>query len=115
MKITELDALSRDALYVLCEDTRAIGDSIVCYRLYATLEKGKRGRFFVSVTEEGERDGALVPREGLEEAAALSDRIGIMAAGRLKAVGTLSELTALTGTSTLEDAFVALAAGEVKA
>ena len=71
MKITELDALSRDALYVLCEDTRAIGDSIVCYRLYATLEMGKRGRFFVSITEEGEVDGALVPREGLEEAAAL--------------------------------------------
>ena len=71
MRITELEAPRRDALYVLCEDTRAIGDSIVRYRLYATLEKGKRGRFFVSITEEGACDGALVPREGLEEAAAL--------------------------------------------
>lgn len=57
----------------------------------------------------------LLTTHYMEEAAALSDRIGVMAAGHLKAVGTLSELTALTGTSTLEDAFVALAAGEVKA
>ena len=71
MKMTDLDAPCRDALYVLCEDTRAIGDTLVCYRLYATLEKGKSGRFFVSVAEEGEWDGALVPRAGLEEAAAL--------------------------------------------
>lgn len=45
----------------------------------------------------------------MEEAAALSDRIGIMTKGLLKAVGTVAELTAKTGTQTLEDAFVALA------
>ncbi len=71
MKITELDAPVRASLYVLCEDTRAIGDRLVCYRLYATLERGKSSRFFVSVVEDGDEDGALVPREGLEEAAAL--------------------------------------------
>lgn len=48
----------------------------------------------------------------MEEAAALSDRIGIMAKGSLKAVGTLDELIALTGASNLEDAFVTLAVGE---
>ena len=47
----------------------------------------------------------------LEEAEALSDRIGIMAAGRLCAVGTVQELLAETGTNKLEDAFVALAQG----
>jgi ABC-2 type transport system ATP-binding protein len=47
----------------------------------------------------------------LEEAEALSDRVGIMANGKLVAVGTVAELTAQTGTSKLEDAFVILAGG----
>jgi len=45
----------------------------------------------------------------MEEAAALSDRIGIMARGSLKAAGTLSELLEQTGTTSLEDAFVSFA------
>lgn len=45
----------------------------------------------------------------MEEAYRLSDRIGIMANGTLKAVGEASELISFTGTSTFEDAFVALA------
>ena len=44
----------------------------------------------------------------MEEAEALSDRIGIMSKGELKAVGTAAELISKTGTRTLEDAFVAL-------
>lgn len=48
----------------------------------------------------------------MEEAEALSDRIGIMEKGRLKAVGTAEELTRLTGAKSFEDAFVALATGE---
>ncbi len=48
----------------------------------------------------------------LEEAEALSDRIAIMSKGELKAVGTAKELMDKTGTDKLEDAFVALAAGE---
>ena len=47
----------------------------------------------------------------LEEAEALADRIGVMAAGRLKAVGTVAELLAMTGGKNLEDAFVILAEG----
>lgn len=47
----------------------------------------------------------------LEEAEALSDRIGVMAGGRLRAVGTVSELLARTGAGSLEDAFVTLAEG----
>ncbi len=45
----------------------------------------------------------------LEEAEALSDRIGIMAGGRLCAIGTPAELCAQAGAATFEDAFVALA------
>ena len=48
----------------------------------------------------------------LEEAQSLSDRIGIMASGRLKAVGTAEELTRLAGAKNFEDAFVTLAAGK---
>lgn len=47
----------------------------------------------------------------LEEAAALSDRIGIMADGRLRALGTAAGLCAQAGRETFEDAFVALATG----
>ena len=45
----------------------------------------------------------------LEEAEALSDRIGIMAKGKLKAVGTAEELKAETKTDKFEDAFIAIA------
>ena len=47
----------------------------------------------------------------MEEAEALSDRIGVMGEGRLLAVGTARELKERTGKATLEDAFVALARG----
>lgn len=47
----------------------------------------------------------------LEEVEALSDRVGIMAGGKLKAIGTVAELTKQTGTNSLEDAFVGLAGG----
>lgn len=49
----------------------------------------------------------------LEEIEALSDRVGVMAKGKLAALGTVAELTEQTGTSNLEDAFVILAGGAV--
>ncbi len=45
----------------------------------------------------------------LEEAEALSDRIAVMAHGRLRALGTPAELCAMAGKDRFEDAFVALA------
>ena len=45
----------------------------------------------------------------MEEAQALSDRIGIMSNGELRAVGTADELIKRTGTLNMEEAFVALA------
>jgi len=44
----------------------------------------------------------------MEEAAALSDRIGIMKNGRLLAVGTVEELNAAAGTNDFETAFVSI-------
>ena len=49
----------------------------------------------------------------MDEVETLSDRVVIMAKGSLKAIGTVAELTAQTGTSKLEDAFVALSGGEL--
>jgi ABC-2 type transport system ATP-binding protein len=45
----------------------------------------------------------------LEEAVSLSDRIGIMAKGELKEVGTTEELMIKTNTESFEDAFISIA------
>lgn len=45
----------------------------------------------------------------LEEAESLSDRIGIMSKGELKAIGTAEELKQKTNAANFEDAFIALA------
>ena len=44
----------------------------------------------------------------MEEAEALSDRIGIMKSGRLLAAGTVKELNAMAGTNHFETAFVSI-------
>lgn len=44
----------------------------------------------------------------MEEAEALSDRIGIMKSGRLLSVGTKEELNAMAGTDNFETAFVSI-------
>ncbi len=51
----------------------------------------------------------LLTTHYLEEAEYLSDRIAIMAQGKLRALGTAEELKAISKTKTFEDAFVALA------
>lgn len=50
----------------------------------------------------------------MEEAEALSDRIGIMKDGKLLALGTSGELKERAGTDKFEDAFVAIVKGDVK-
>ena len=47
----------------------------------------------------------------MEEAESLSDRIGIMANGKLVDVGTSKELIKKTKTNNFEDAFVFIATG----
>lgn len=53
----------------------------------------------------------LLTTHYLEEAEALSDRIAILLAGRLRAVGSTSELCKLAGADSFEDAFLKLAGG----
>jgi ABC-2 type transport system ATP-binding protein len=49
----------------------------------------------------------------LEEAEALSDRIGILAHGKLTALGTAEELIEKSGAKNFEDAFITLAGGVI--
>ena len=48
----------------------------------------------------------------MEEAEALSDRIGILKNGKLLALGTAKELMAATGTDRFENAFIAIVKGD---
>lgn len=50
----------------------------------------------------------------MEEAEALSDRVGVMKDGRLLAVGTAEELKKLAGKEKFEEAFVAIVKGEAR-
>ncbi|MDD4311188.1 MAG: ABC transporter A family member [Eubacteriales bacterium] len=51
----------------------------------------------------------LLTTHYLEEVEALSDRAGVMAKGKLVAIGTVPELIAQTGAKNFEDAFIVLA------
>lgn len=49
----------------------------------------------------------------MEEAESLSDKVAVMVGGEVKACGTVAELKEMTKKDTLEDAFIAIAEGEV--
>lgn len=85
---------------ILFLDEPTLGLDVLARReLWAAIEKLK-GKMTIILTT-----------HYMEEAEALSDRIGIMSKGRLTAVGTAAELMTQTGTDKFEDAFVALATG----
>lgn len=88
---------------ILFLDEPTLGLDVIARReLWTAIEKLK-GRITIILTT-----------HYMEEAEVLSDRIGIMAKGKLKAVGTAAQLMAKTNTESLEDAFVSLATkGEV--
>lgn len=56
-----------------------------------------------------EKTTIILTTHYMEEAEALSDRIGILVKGKLRAVGTAEELIAQTQAASFEDAFIALA------
>jgi ABC-2 type transport system ATP-binding protein len=86
---------------ILFLDEPTLGLDVIARReLWTAIEKLKGGITIILTTHY------------MEEAEALSDRIGIMSKGKLKVVGTVSELMEKTNTKTLEDAFVSLATKE---
>ena len=54
----------------------------------------------------------ILTTHSMEEAEALSDRVGIMRNGKLLMVGTVEELKSRAGTDRFEEAFIALVKGE---
>ncbi len=88
---------------ILFLDEPTLGlDVIARSELWSTIEELK-GRITVILTT-----------HYMEEAEALSDRIGIMRDGRLLCVGSAEELMARAGCDRFEDAFVAIVKGEEK-
>ena len=86
---------------VLFLDEPTLGLDVLARRELWGVIRGLKGRTTIILTT-----------HYLEEAESLADRIGVMKAGRLRAVVTADELKALTGRDTFEDAFVALAGEE---
>lgn len=84
---------------VLFLDEPTLGFDVIARRALWGLIRNLKGKTTIILTT-----------HYLEEAAALSDRIGIMAEGKLKALGTMGEIMDCTGTPNLEEAFIALAA-----
>ena len=90
--------VNRPRLLFLDEPT--LGLDVIARRELWHIIEGLKGRVTVILTT-----------HYLEEAEALSDRLAVMAKGRLIAVGTASELMAKAGCDKFEDAFVALCGG----
>ena len=85
---------------ILFLDEPTLGLDVLARReLWAAIEKLK-GKMTIILTT-----------HYMEEAEALSDRIGIMSNGRMTAMGTAAELMEKTETDKFEDAFIALATG----
>lgn len=83
---------------ILFLDEPTLGLDVIARRELWEVIKSLKGRVTIILTT-----------HYLEEVEALSDRAGVMAKGKLKAVGTVNELIALTGADKFEDAFIALA------
>lgn len=83
---------------ILFLDEPTLGLDVIARRELWTVVRGLKGRVTI-----------LLTTHYLEEVEALSDRAGIMANGRLVAIGTVAELTAQANAKNFEDAFVALA------
>ena len=86
---------------VLFMDEPTLGLDILARREFWKLIRSLRGKITLVLTT-----------HYLEEAEALSDRIGIMKNGELIAVGTVAELNARAGTESFEETFVRLCTGE---
>ncbi len=94
--------ISEPQLLFLDEPT--LGLDVLARRELWSVIKGLKGKITIILTT-----------HNLEEAVALSDCIGIMAEGQLKAVGTADELIKQTSAKNFEEAFIEIAEGKISA
>ncbi len=85
---------------ILFLDEPTLGLDVLARRELWTSIKALKGKVTIILTS-----------HYLDEVEELADRIGVMSNGELTATGTVEDLIRQTGTSKLEDAFVALAGG----
>lgn len=85
---------------ILFLDEPTLGLDVLSRRELWTFIKSLKGKVTIILTT-----------HYMDEVENLADRVGIMAKGKLTAVGTVEELKTKTGTSKLEDAFVTLSGG----
>jgi ABC-2 type transport system ATP-binding protein len=86
---------------ILFLDEPTLGLDVIARReLWETI-RGLKGKVTVVLTT-----------HYMEEAEALSDRIGIMKNGKLLAVGTVNELNSKAGTNSFEEAFISIVKGD---
>ncbi len=83
---------------ILFLDEPTLGLDVLARRELWRIIEGLKGKITI-----------LLTTHYMEEAEALSDRIGIMVSGRLRVVGTAAELIEQTGAKNFEDAFIAYA------
>ena len=76
------------------------------------LDVKARGALWKTIENLKGKTSIFLTTHYLEEVERLTDRIGIISKGKLKAVGTLEELLEKTGKTTLEEAFLSLEEGE---
>jgi ABC-2 type transport system ATP-binding protein len=86
---------------ILFLDEPTLGLDVIARRELWSAIKNLKGKITIILTT-----------HYMEEAEALSDRIGVMAKGTLKEVGTAAELMNKTNSQTFEEAFVTLATKE---
>lgn len=85
---------------ILFLDEPTLGLDVLARRELWSSIKGLKGKVTIILTT-----------HYLEEAEALSDRVGVMSKGKLTAIGTVADLTSQTNTTKLEDAFIVLNGG----
>ena len=74
----------------------------------------KARKILWDIIEEIKKDRTiLLTTHYLEEVEFLADRIGIVSRGKMQAIGTREEITAMTGSDSFEDAFLKLAEEEM--
>lgn len=73
-----------------------------------------RSELWDAIRELKGRTTVILTTHYMEEAEALSDRVGVMKDGKLLALGTAAELKAQTGAEKFEDAFIAIVKGAEK-
>lgn len=88
---------------ILFLDEPTLGLDVLARRELWSIIRGLKGKITIILTT-----------HYMEEAASLSDRIGIMANGKLRICGTVPELLAAAGKTDFEEAFICLAGGEMQ-